>query len=133
MVLRTMPLIFIALLASSDAKAARKCGESFCLPKDASITDRQTPVEDFNLYRVERQGQQFRIYEGNHPDLGAAARTPLRLPLDPKANLAVRGGRGSVLLRIRKNGWPSFIEISGPCASERQCPVVDLARTVSRR
>jgi hypothetical protein len=79
-------------------------------------------VHDFNLYLVNWRGAQFTIYEGNHPnDRGVTpSKTPLRLPLDPSATLRLHEGRGSVFLKIGE-GWPEYLDVMGPCASESRC------------
>jgi hypothetical protein len=133
MLVRVSPLMIVALLGCAGDKASGECGESFCLPPDSSLSGRETPAEDFTLYRVERKGQSFLIYEGNHPERGDVARTDARLPIDPIASLAMQHGRGSVVVRMRQREWPNFLEISGPCQSTDACPVLDLARAISRR
>jgi hypothetical protein len=86
------------------------CGESFCLPEGAKLISRETPVEDFNLYRVEAHGDRFLIYEGNAP----------------------QRSEGSVVLTVGK-GWPNFLEISGPCASMENCAVKSFATKITLR
>ena len=62
------------------------CGESFCLTEKPTAISKETPGEDFNLYRTEIAGKRFLIYEGNHPnttgdqDFGSL---PRRLEFDP--------------------------------------------------
>lgn len=80
------------------------CGESFCLPGGAKLLGRETPAEDFHLYRVEEGGNRFVIYEGNHPERD----------------------QGGIVLTIGKE-WPNYLEISGPCASKQDCAVRSFA------
>lgn len=90
--------------ACSEEPQLGECGESFCLPNEAKLVERETPAEDFNIYRVENGGNRFVIYEGNHP----------------------QRDQGSVLLRTGKP-WPNFLEVSGPCASKQDCAVRSFA------
>lgn len=99
----TIAILFGTLAACSGAHS-RVCGESFCLPNGAKLVERETPVEDFNLYRVEEGGNRFVIYEGNYP----------------------QRGQGSVVLTIGKR-WPNYLEVSGPCASKQDCAVESFA------
>ena len=85
------------------------CGESFCLPKGAKLISRESPVEDFNLYRVEADGDRFLIYEGNAP----------------------QRSKGSVVLTMGKD-WPQYLEVSGPC-SVLNCPLKPFAAKLTRR
>ena len=61
-------------------------------------------MEDFNLYRVEAEGDSFLIYEGNAP----------------------QRSEGSILLTVGKD-WPNFLEVTGPCASKENCAVKEFA------
>ena len=103
---------------------------SFCLPADAALVGRSTPVEDFNLYRVRRGSGLFVIYEGNQPQRRDSAHG-VKVPLDPSASLTIDGGRGSVLLRTGRRNWPIYLEISGPCGEPGRCAALDLARAVT--
>jgi hypothetical protein len=86
------------------------CGESFCLPRGAKLISRQSPVHDFNLYRVEWNGDRFLIYEGNHP----------------------QRSKGSVVLEMRKD-WPNYLQVSGACATPDHCAVKSFATELTRR
>jgi len=104
-------LSFVCLLAGCTRSAEPSvCGESFCLPNGAKLIGRETPVEDFNLYRVEAQGDRFLIYEGNAP----------------------QRSEGSVVLTVGKD-WPNFLEVSGPCVSKEDCAVKSFAAKISLR
>lgn len=103
-------LALLALIGCSSAAGPGVCGESFCLPGGAKLISRETPVEDFNLYRVEYAGNRFVIYEGNHPK-----RSP-----------------GSVVLTLGKK-WPAYLEVSGPCASKGSCAVWSFAAKIRLR
>jgi hypothetical protein len=98
------------LAACSQSAEPSVCGESFCLPKGAKLISREAPVEDFNLYRVEAQGDRFLIYEGNAP----------------------QRSEGSVVLNLGSN-WPNFLEVSGPCASKDNCAVQAFASKITVR
>jgi len=96
----SLPLLYFLLAGCSGVAERSVCGESFCLPKGAKLISRESPVEDFILYRVEDNGERFLIYEGNAPQ---------RAP-------------GSVVLTVGKD-WPNFVEVNGPCASNDNCAV----------
>lgn len=98
------------LAACSQSAEPPACGESFCLPKGATLISRETPVEDFNRYRVNMHGDRFLIYEGNAP----------------------KRSEGSVILNVGK-GWPNFLEVSGPCASKEDCAVKAFAAKITIR
>lgn len=125
-------LLFAWLLAGCARESGGPCGEGFCLPTGATVTSRQAPA-DFNLYEVIWRGQQFRIYEGNHPDVGTVARTTIGLPLDSAARLVTVKGEGSVILGLNRPVFPFYLDIMGPCASTRSCSAVDLAKSIRRR
>ena len=101
---------FLLLAACSPSAEPSVCGNSFCLPKGAKIISRESPVEDFNLYRVDFEGDQFLIYEGNAP----------------------QRSEGSVVLTIGKD-WPAFVEVNGPCTSDDNCAVKKFASKVILR
>ena len=103
-------MLSILVVGCSSATQPSACGESFCLPHGAKLISRESPVEDFNLYRVEANGQRFVIYEGNHP----------------------KRRHGSVILTIGKE-WPNFLEVSGPCASEDNCAARSFAKMIVLR
>ncbi len=132
MLKRVLPMM-VFLVAAASAGTNETCGEKFCLPAEAKLQSKQTPVHDFNLYRVEWRGDHFTIYEGNHPDDGAeASKTPLSLPLDRSATLRLREGRGSVLLKIGEE-WPAYLDVMGPCASKTVCSAAVFAGKLRRR
>lgn len=84
-----------ALMSCSQQTDSGACGESY-LPPAARILSKRAPVHDFNLYEVEWNGGRFVIYEGNAPDDGEGAETPLLLPVDPEATIRRDNGLGSV-------------------------------------
>lgn len=106
----TIALLLASLTGCSGAARSTVCGESFCLPDGAKLVSRETPVEDFNLYRVEEGGNRFFIYEGNHP----------------------QRGQGSVVLTTGKQ-WPNYLEVSGPCASKEDCAARSFAAKLAIR
>jgi|GEM_PF-1155197 len=108
-----------------------QCGESFCVPADATFAARRTPVPDFNLYDVLRLHQHFVIYEGNFPQTGKTPRLTVKLPMNKPATLAIADERGSVIVQIQDRGWPEFLDINGPCRSAEECPALDLARAIT--
>jgi hypothetical protein len=106
----SIALLLASLDACSGAAQPSVCGESFCLPEGAKLISRETPVEDFNLYRVQDAGKRFLIYEGNHP----------------------QRGKGSIVLTVGKQ-WPYYLEVSGPCASQQDCAVRTFAAKLTIR
>jgi hypothetical protein len=101
----------MSLLAAGCSSQPRVCGESFCMPVGAKLISRETPVDDFNIYRVDYDGQRFLIYEGNAP-----ARRPR-----------------SVVLETKQKRWPQFVEVNGPCANDRDCATRSFAAKISLR
>ena len=106
----TAVLALLLIGCSGAAQLATVCGESFCLPEGAKIISRDSHAEDFNLYRVQEAGNRFVIYEGNHP----------------------KRSDGSVVLTLKKE-WPNYLEVSGPCATEEDCPVRAFAAKIALR
>lgn len=124
--------LILMLAGCSAATAGGDCGDSFCLPPGAALLAKRTPVEDFNLYRVQWRGGRFLIYEGNAPDEGEGVGATLPVRHDPRAKLRRSGGRGSVALRMHPQ-WPNYLQVNGPCGEEDPCAVVRLARSITRR
>ena len=107
-VARLLPsLLLFGLVGCSEASSPKVCGESFCFPEGTKLLSQEAPVEDFNLYRVEANGQAFVVYEGNAP----------------------QRHQGSFVLPWRK-GWPNYLEISGPCASPSNCAAMSFAAEI---
>jgi hypothetical protein len=128
-----LPIMMMFFVAPASASAGESCGESFCLPAEAKLQSKKTPVHDFNLYGVEWQGNSFTIYEGNHPQSRAeASKSPLTLPLDKSATLRVLEGRGSVLIKIGEE-WPTYLDVMGPCGSGTACAAARFAEKLRRR
>jgi len=105
--LLALPILAGIFIAASPQNL---CGESFCLPSDAKLISRESPVEDFNLYRVQWRSNRFMIYEGNYPQRRSA----------------------SVVIKTRKT-WPAFIEVSSQCGSGRDCGATALAAMLTLR
>ena len=103
-------VLLIGLVACSEASSPKICGESFCFPAGTKLLSREAPVEDFNLYRVVAKGQRFVVYEGNAP----------------------QRHQGSIVLPWAQ-GWPNYLEISGPCASPSNCAAKSFAAQITRR
>lgn len=107
---RALPLLLIAsLLGCDDRSKTVECGESFCLPGSARLMSRETPVEDFNLYHVEADGQEFVLYEGDYP----------------------QESEGSIVIPWGAK-WPKYLEVSGRCASTTNC-VKQFAAQITHR
>ncbi len=129
-----LPLIVIALEACTPAvrEPAGPCTENFCLPDGAKITHTQEGP-DFNVHDVSWMGQRFGIYEGNHPQKGdQGSRAAVKLRIDSKAHIGVAEGRGSIIVATGK-GWPAFLDVMGPCRSDRDCTLVKFAEGLRGR
>lgn len=108
---RSFPLLLIAaLVACSEQAPPKVCGDSFCFPQGTKLLSRETPVEDFNLYRIEVQGERFVVYEGNAPQ---------RRP-------------GSIVIPWSE-AWPTYLEVTGPCAFPARCAAKRVAAEITRR
>lgn len=107
-----LPLMaLIGLVACAEVSTSPKvCGETFCFPEGTKLLSREAPVEDFNLYRVEKKGERFVVYEGNAP----------------------QRHEGSVVMPWAQ-GWPAYLEISGSCASPSNCAAKSFAAEIIRR
>jgi hypothetical protein len=128
-----LAFVLTMILASCSSETSESdCGESFCLPYDAQLVSKRTPVEDFNLYQVEWNGRRFVIYEGNAPNETEIVATTLPLPLDPEARLRRDEGHGSVTLRMHPQ-WPNYLQINGSCVQGEECAAATLARSIRRR
>ncbi|PWG03749.1 hypothetical protein DF286_00010 [Sphingosinicella humi] len=66
-------------------------------------------MEDFNLYRVEVNGQRFVVYEGNAP----------------------QRRDGSIVIPWTEE-WPTYLEVSGPCTSSSNCEAKSFAAEITR-
>ena len=120
-------LVTLLLFGCAGDKPTGPCGEGFCLPPDAQLLSKQTPVEDVNLYQVAWHGARFAIYEGNHPKgLNDADGSVFELPVRRAGTLRVSGGRGSVIFDTQ-NKWPAYVDVMGPCESTENCQVKSLA------
>ncbi|HEV2079238.1 MAG TPA: hypothetical protein VGR19_05000 [Allosphingosinicella sp.] len=88
-------------------------------------------MEDFNLYKVDWQGTQFTLYEGNHPQ-NRKDTQPFRLPIDEAASLSFGEGRGSIVINV-KEGWPAYLDVMGPCQSRQRCLLQTFAAKLTLR
>jgi len=124
----TVASVLTALVtACAGANHAGPCVEGFCLPPDAQLLSKRTPVEDFNLYQVAWHGARFTIYEGNYPrGLDDGGGTAIELPDRRAGTLRVVGGRGSVVFDTLSK-WPAYVHVMGPCQSTKNCQVKSLA------
>jgi hypothetical protein len=93
------------------------CGESFCLTERPTTVSKETPVEDFNLYRTDFAGKRFLIYEGNHPnttgdrDFGLIGSDMVPSGfVEGKLYGSERGYQ--VVLRTTNRKWPAYLAIS---------------------
>ena len=128
-----VPLMTLSLIACAGERSTGPCGESFCLPPEARLVSKETPVEDFNLYKVAWRGGRFGIYEGNHPrGQDDASGSVVRLPGGRAGTLRVSGGRGSIIFDTQ-NEWPAYLDVRGPCQSTEDCLVKSLALEITLR
>lgn len=126
-------LLTLVLIACAAEQPTGPCGKGFCLPHDAQLLDKQTPVEDFNLYQVSWRGAQFAIYEGNQPKgLNDPGGSVFELPVRRAGTLWVNGERGSVIFDTQSK-WPAYVNVIGPCQSPENCLVKSLALEMSLR
>lgn len=124
-------LILLPLLVGCSAEEAENgasdnCGETFCLPSSGRLLTKEE-TSDFNTYQVKWDSKQFGIYEGDFPTLSHSPPEPIVLPVDGDAKLWVGDDMGIVNARVG-DGWPRFLEITGPCWSLADCPVADFSR-----
>jgi hypothetical protein len=120
-------LVMLLLVACAEERSTGPCGESFCLPSDAQLLSKQTPVEDFNLYQVAWRGAQFGIYEGNQPQgRDDGSRAKISLPGGRAATLRVSDDGGSIIVDMQK-AWPAYLDVMGPCQSTEECPLRSFA------
>jgi len=120
-----LPLILIALVACTPvvSEPAGPCTENFSLPAGAKITHTQTGP-DFNVHDVLWKNEKFGIYEGNYPQQGdQGSRVAVKLPVDRKARIGIAEGRGSIIVATGKD-WPAYLDVMGPCRSDKNCAVV---------
>lgn len=93
------------------------CGEAFCLKEKPSAVSKETPVADFNVYRVRYRDRALTIYEGNHPDtsryqeLGSVG--PDLVPEGFIDGSAYEGaGRYQFVFRTMNRRWPTHVAVS---------------------
>ncbi len=131
---RCLLLVMITLVACTQAASepAGPCTENFCLPAGAKITHTQAGP-DFDVHDVLWNGEKFGIYEGNFPQEGdQGSRVAVKLSIDPKARIAIAEGRGSIIVATGKD-WPAYLDVMGPCKSEKGCAVVKFGAALKGR
>ena len=89
-------------------------------------------IADFNLYQVRLAGERLGIYEGDFPDFDAAGSKLASIPMDANARLIMQDGESQVLVLLSESS-PRYLHITGPCASGGSCPLLDVARSLSRQ
>lgn len=101
------------------------------MTSEAELIGKQE-VADFNLYQVRFAGERFGIYEGDFPDFDSARAEPVSIPIDANAQLLLQGEESQVLAQVSET-WPIYVHLTGPCTSGGPCPLMDAARSMSRR
>jgi hypothetical protein len=89
-------------------------------------------VADFNLYQVRFAGERFGIYEGDFPDFEPAGAKLISIPVDANARLITQGGESQVLALVSESS-PRYLHITGPCAIGGPCPLLEVARSLTRQ
>jgi hypothetical protein len=106
------------------------CGESFCIRGIArNGLIKTTPVEDFNLYRVETNGRLFVIYEGNAPRSDEAVVGHVRANGSDWDLLRGDDHVGARSRRARLQ-WPQYLVVTTSCATAGQCPIEGFIRSI---
>ena len=110
-------VLAVSALAGCSSPSNHYCGEAFCLTENPTKVSKTSPVEDFNLYRVELAGKQFLVYEGNRPNTqGDRPFGPIdadQLPKGFASGQLFGGDRGyQILLRTRRSDWPNYVAVS---------------------
>ena len=123
-------LLFASSCSSPSAPAVEACGESFCvgglMPGDLS---KRTPIEDFNLYRFERNGTRFLIYEGNAPRESGGVVERVRAGRFEWELLRDAETAGARLFREHLR-WPQYLVITAECPSGERCGLDELVGDV---
>jgi len=123
----------LLLVACTEEPSVGPCGESFCIPADANLLGKRTPVEDFNLYEVAWRDARFTIYEGNYPQgKDEAGGSVVSLPGNRAGTLRIRDGEASLIFDTQL-GWPAYLDVMGRCRTIEDCPVKTLARKITFR
>lgn len=130
---RCLLLVVITLVACTQAASepVGPCAENFCLPAGAKITHTQAGP-DFDVHDVLWNGEKFGIYEGNFPQGGDQGSRVAKLSIDPKARIAIAEGRGSIIVATGKD-WPAYLDVMGPCKSEKDCAIVKFGEALRGR
>lgn len=128
-------LVCFAVLAVLACKpnwtddSAHRCGETFCFRAGASIVEKESPVEDYNLYKVNFRGQSFQIYEGNSPSPAV-----LNGRMIEKSGRKISTGMVNNKLVVRVSwiarSWPQFLQFSSHSLGSSQKDLLDLADQV---
>jgi len=121
---------FALLAGCAEELSSDVCGETFCIAAEADLIGKQQ-IADFNLYQVRFAGERFGIYEGDFPDFDAAGATPVSIPVDSNARLILQNGESQVLAMMSETS-PRYLHVTGPCPSSGPCPLLDMARSLTR-
>ncbi|MDG6078175.1 hypothetical protein E3U23_03100 [Erythrobacter litoralis] len=125
-------LVAFGLLAGcAEDRPPTVCGATFCMTAEAVLIGKQH-VADFNLYQVRFDGQRFGIYEGDFPDFDDAEAEHVNIPMDANARLIMQEEESQVLAFVSKSS-PRYVHVTGPCASGSSCPLLDIARSMTRQ
>ena len=114
---RCLALIpFVACIGCSSTSLPY-CGEAFCLTEPPTKVSKQTPVEDFNVYRIEYGSKRLHIYEGNHPDTselkpGAELTSELLPPGFIEGRFFEDTQSYQLVLRTPYTDWPKYVVLS---------------------
>jgi len=131
----TAVLSVLAISSASACSAAsdpvvEACGESFCIRGVAQ--DRLTktsPVEDFNLYRVQTDNRLFVIYEGNAPQTDDRVVGRVRIQDAAWELLRATDHVGARTYRERLQ-WPQYLVVTTRCPANEQCPTEGFIRLI---
>jgi hypothetical protein len=114
---RIVAISTTALALTSCSYSPPFCGESFCFTERPTAFSKETPTEDFNLYRTDFAGKRFLIYEGNHPntagDQDFGSIEPDSVPTGFVQGKLYGSERGyQVVLRTTNQKWPAYVVVS---------------------
>jgi hypothetical protein len=116
--------------SGSTVPVVEACGESFCIQGIAqNRLIKTTPVEDFNLYRVQTNGRLFVIYEGNAPQSDEAVVGHVRANGSAWDLLRANDHIGARSYRERLQ-WPQYLVVTTSCAAASQCPIEGFIRSI---
>lgn len=132
--------ILLGIIAASQVSCTgasgpgeQACGESFCVigTRQGDLA-KASPVEDFNLYRLQAGRATFDIYEGNAPPTSGATIERIRVD-SAEWELRREGNRLTARIFRQHLRWPQYLVVTMHCEDVSTCSLRDFLRDIDLR